>query len=132
MGGDHFGQVDAHDAGAHGEDIAVVMALGEFGAIDIGAGADAGTLHLAGGDADADAGAAQQDAPVALAGGHGLGGAVAIDGVIAAHGFVGTKVLIFQVHAVQQLHDLVLEFDGRMVAGKCNHGEASLKYYYII
>ena len=74
--GDHLRQLRAHHPGAHGQDVAVVVPFAQLRAVHIAAGAHADAFDLARGDADADAGAADQDAPVAFPVGYSLRGFV--------------------------------------------------------
>jgi hypothetical protein len=97
------------------------VALAQFGAVDVRAGADASALHLARRDADADARAANQDAAVAFAGRNRLRRAVAIHGVIAGNRRVRAEILPFQSHRIQQLHHFLFEFNAGVVASQSNH-----------
>ena len=123
VAGDHLGQLGADHAGPHREDVAVVVALAQLGAVDVAAGADADALHLAGGDADADAGAADQDAAVALAGGNGLRGTVTEDGIviIPVCGVVIAEILPFETHFIEHFGELTLQGNPGMVTGQSDH-----------
>ena len=58
----HLGELGAHDAGAKGEHVGIVVHAGELGAEGLGAHNGAYALDLVGSQADTDAGATDQDA----------------------------------------------------------------------
>ena len=58
----HLGELGAHDAGTKGEHVGVIVHARELGAEGLGAYDGANALDLIGGQADADAGTADQDA----------------------------------------------------------------------
>ena len=60
--GDRLGEFRADDARAHGDDLGVVRQRGALGGIGVVGQRGADARHLVGRDADADAGAADQDA----------------------------------------------------------------------
>ena len=83
----HLGDFDAGDLSADGDDVGVVAQLSALGLIHVVDNGSVSALDLVGGDHDADAGAAEEDAAVILAGGHGLGNfdsGVGVDGIVTA------------------------------------------------
>ena len=122
---DHAGQLAANHARAQGEHIRVVVLAAHLRGEAVGADHAADALHLVGRQGDADARAAAQDAALALAAGDSVGRLLAEDGVVAALTGIGALVLIFEVLAVEQLHDFLLERESRVVASQCNHGFSS-------
>ena len=63
----------AHNSSAQSHDVGVVVLTGHTGGHDIGQQSAADALDLVGGDGNADAGGAQDDALLAFAGGNSLG-----------------------------------------------------------
>ena len=116
----HLGELGAHDAGAKGEHVGVVVHAGELGAEGLGAYDGANTFDLVGSQADADAGTADQDTQVDVTVGHGLTHLVAGDGVIEALGGVGAIVHDLAAALLQVLGNDVLELDGGMVVADTN------------
>lgn len=112
---DHLGELGAHDAGAKGKHIGVVVHARELGAEGLGAHDGAHALDLVGGQADADASAADQDAQVDVTVSNCLAHLVAGDGVVEALGGVGAKVHDLAAALLQVLGDDVLELDGGVV-----------------
>lgn len=78
-------------------------------------------LTLLGGHGDADAGAADEDAPVAPAGDDGLAGRVCNIGIIAGFPGQGAKILIGDLFGVQVLFDFFLEGVAAVVAADGQH-----------
>ena len=111
----HLGELGAHDASAKGEHVGIVVHAGELGAEGLGAHDGANALDLIGGQADADAGTADQDTQVDVTVGNGLTHLVAGDGVVKALGGVGAKVHDLAAALLQVLGDDVLELDGGVV-----------------
>ena len=109
---DHLGELGAHDAGAKGEHVGVVVHAGELGAEGLGAHNGAYALDLVGSQTNPDAGATDEDAQVDVAVGNGLTHLVAGDGVL---GGVGAKVHDLAAALLQVLGDDVLELDGGVV-----------------
>ena len=70
----------AEHARAHGEDVRIVVAAGHLGGVAVAAQGGADALDLVGGDGDADAGAADEDAALALPVRDGAGHGLAVDG----------------------------------------------------
>ena len=69
--GDFQSQILAHNTGADGHHVGVVVQTGHLGGPDIAQQSAADAVHLVGGDGNADAGGAQHDALLAFAGGDG-------------------------------------------------------------
>lgn len=111
----HLSELGAHDAGAKGEHVGVVVHTGELGAEGLGAHDGAHALYLVSSQADTDAGATDEDAQVDVAVGNGLTHLVAGDGVVKALGGVGAKVHDLAAALLQVLGDDVLELDGGVV-----------------
>ena len=122
----HLGELGAHDAGAKGEHVGVVVHTGELGAEGLGAHDGAYALDLIGSQANPDAGAADEDAQVDVAVGNGLTHLVAGDGVVKALGGVGAKVHNLAAALLQVLGDDVLELDGGVVVADTNLHEMFL------
>ena len=97
------------------------MAAGHLGGVAVAAQGGADALDLVRGDGDADAGAADEDAALALAGRDGARNGLAIDGVVAAFLTVGAEVLIGKAQLVQMAHDLLLEGKAAVVTSDRNH-----------
>ena len=112
---DHLGELGAHDAGAKGEHVGVVVHARELGAEGLGAHDGTNALDLVGGQANPDTGAADQDAQIDVAVGYGFAHLVAGDGVIKALGGVGAKVHDLAAALLQVLGNDVLELDGGVV-----------------
>ena len=91
------------------------MHTGELGAEGLGAHDGAYALDLIGGQADADAGTADQDTQVDVTVGHGLAHLVTGDGVVEALGGVGAIVHDLAAALLQVLGNDVLELDGGVV-----------------
>ena len=68
----HLGEFRSHDAGAKGKHVGVVVHAGELGAEGLGAHDGAYALDLVGGQADTDAGTADQDTQIDVTVGNGL------------------------------------------------------------
>ena len=126
---DILGQVFAHDAGAHGQHVGVVVPPGEGGGQGVAAQGAADAPDLVGGDGDADAGGADDDAPLALAGGHGLGGGLAEGGVVAALGAVGAEVLTGDALGGQIGLDVLLQGIPAVIRSDCDHSDVPPSVY---
>ena len=111
----------AEHARTHGEDVRVVVAAGHLGGVAVAAQGGADALDLVRGDGDADAGAADEDAALALPGRDGARNGLAVDGVVAAFLAVGAEVLIGKAQLVQMAHDLLLEGKAAVVTSDRNH-----------
>ena len=112
---DHLGELGAHDAGAKGEHVGIVVYARELGAEGLGAHNGAYALDLVGSQANPDTGATDEDAQVDVAVGNGLTHLVAGDGVVKALGGVGAKVHDLAAALLQVLGNDVLELDGGVV-----------------
>ena len=112
---DHLGELGAHDAGAKGEHVGIVVHARELGAEGLGAHNGAYALDLVGSQASPDTGATDEDAQVDVAVGNGLTHLVAGDGVVKALGGVGAKVHDLAAALLQVLGNDVLELDGGVV-----------------
>lgn len=117
---DHLGELGTHDAGTKGKHIGVVVHAGELGAEGLGAHDGAHALDLVGGQADADASAADQDAQVDVTVSNCLAHLVAGDGVVEALGGVGAKVYDIAAALFQVVGNDVLELDGGVIVADTN------------
>lgn len=98
----------------------------ELGAEGLGAHDGANALDLVGGQADADAGTADQDTQVDVTVGNCLAHLVAGDGVIKALGGVGSKVHDLVAALLQVLGNDVLELYGGVVVTDTTMSGSSL------
>ena len=112
---DHLGELGAHDAGAKGEHVGIVVHARELGAEGLGAHNGAYALDLVGSQANPDTGATDEDAQVDVAVGNGLTHLLAGDGVVKALAGVGAKVHDLAAALLQVLGNDVLELDGGVV-----------------
>ena len=115
------GHIVPNQSAAHGQHVGVVVPPGHLGGEGLAAQGAADALHLVGGDGDADARGADNDTPVARAGGHRLRSRPAEVGVVAALCGVAAEVLILQAAGVQVLHDVALEGEPSVVGTQCDH-----------
>ena len=115
--------------GAHGQHVGVVVPAGELGGQGVAAQGAADALDLVGGDGDADAGGADDDALLTLAGGHGLGGGLAEGGVVAALGAVGAEVLTGDALGGQIGLDVLLQGIPAVVRSDCDHSDVPPTVY---
>ena len=90
---DTLGQFGADDPGTHGQHIGVIVAAGHLSGQGIAAQGTANTLDLVGGDGNADAGGADDDAPVTLAGGDRFCGGFSENRIVTAF-LVGTAEIL--------------------------------------
>ena len=97
------------------------MAAGHLGGVAVAAQGGADALDLVGGDGDADAGAADEDAALVLPARDGAGHGLAVDGVVAALFAVRAEVLVGKAQLVQMAHDLLLEGKAAVVTSDRNH-----------
>ena len=111
----------AEHARAHGEDVRIVVAAGHLGGVAGAAQGGAEALDLVGGDGDADAGAADEDAALVLPARDGAGHGLAVDGVVAALFAVRAEVLVGKAQLVEMAHDLLLEGKTAVVTSDRNH-----------
>ncbi|MPM34626.1 hypothetical protein SDC9_81212 [bioreactor metagenome] len=91
----------------------------------LGAKRTADAPDLIGGDGNADARGADNDAPVAHPGGDSLGGGLAKDGVIAAVGGVAAEIPVGHLVGVQPGLNVLLEGEAPVVGTKCKHVQVS-------
>ena len=125
---DPVGHVVPDHPAAHGQHVGVVVPPGHLGGQGLAAQGAADTLHLVGGDGDADAGGADDDAPVTFAGGHRLRRGPAEVGVVAALIGIAAEVVIRQSAGVQVLHHVALEGEPSVVTAQCDHVISSLQF----
>ena len=118
---DPLRHVGTDHPGAHGQHIGVVVAAGELGGEGIAAQGAADAVDLVGGDGDADAGGADDDAPVTAAVGHRLGGRLAEDGVVAALLTVTAAVQDVEALGGEIGLDMLLEAVAAVVRRNGNH-----------
>ena len=111
----------AEHARAHSEDVRVVVAAGHLGRVAVPAQGGADALDLVGGDGDADARAADEDAALAFAARDRARHGLTVDGVVAALLAVGAEVLIGEPELVKMAHDLLLEGIAAVVTSDRNH-----------
>ena len=111
----------AEHACTHGEDIRVVVAAGHLGGVAVPAQGGTDALDLVGGDGDADARAADEDAALAFTARDRARDGFAVDGVVAAFLAVGAEVLIGKAQLVEMAHDLLLEGIAAVVTSDRNH-----------
>mgnify|MGYP007090293263 CR=1 FL=1 len=78
------------------------------------------------GDGDADAGGADDDAPIILAGGHSPGRRLAEVGVVAALRRVAAEVLVFMAQLLQKLDDVAFQRVAAVIRTQSDfHGDRS-------
>ena len=111
----------AEHACAHGEDVRIVVAAGHLCRVAVPAQGGADALDLIGGDGDADARTADEDAALAFPTRDRARNGLAVDGVVAAFLAVRAKVLIGKAQLVQMAHDLLLEGKAAVVTSDRNH-----------
>ena len=111
----------AEHACTHGEDVRVVVAAGHLCRVAVPAQGGADALDLVGGDGDADARAADEDAALAFTARDRAGHSLAVDGVVAALLAVGAEVLVGKAQLVEMAHDLLLEGIAAVVTSDRNH-----------
>ena len=123
------GQALPHHAAAQGQHIGVVMQPGRLGAEAVRAQRAADAGDLVGRDGDADTGAADDDAPVTVSGGHRQGSRPAEIRIVAAGLGVGAEVVIGDAPLVQMGHHGLLQGKAAVVAGNSKHNKSSSKLF---
>lgn len=89
---DFDGQPRTDDAAAHGENVGIVVTPAVFRRKHVVAKSRPDSMDLVGGNADADARSAKEDAPVVFAGRYGFGYFFCNDRIVAPFRRVGTRI----------------------------------------
>ena len=105
----------AHHQAAHGQAVGVVVATSHLGGIGLAAQGTANSLHLVGGDRDANAGGADQHRPIHFAIGQQLGGGIGEVGVVTAVQAVGAHIDDNVALVGQVLSDMLLQGEAAVI-----------------
>ena len=97
------------------------MAAGHLCRVAVPAQGGADALDLVGGDGDADARAADEDAALAFPARDRARDGLTVDGVVAALITVSAEVLVGKAQLVEMAHDLLLEGIAAVVTSDRNH-----------
>ena len=114
-------ETGSRDARAHREDVGVVVQPCRLGGKAVAAERRADAAELVGGDGNADARAADQNALFAFAGRNGFCHSLGIDGIVTARLRIGSEILYLKAALVQVLDDLRLQGKSAVVASDRNH-----------
>ena len=118
---DTLGQIGTYDARPEGEHIGVVVTAAHLRHEGIGAQGAAYAADLVGGDGDADAGGADDDALLTLAGGYGLSRRLGIDRVVAVTLVHAAEISIVQPMGIKIVPDVLLQAISAVIGTECNH-----------
>ena len=122
---DGLRQIGAHDARPQGQHVGVVVAAGHLRHERVGTQGAAHAVNLVGGDGNADAGGADDDATLTLAGGHRLRRSLGKDGIVAALCGVAAEIPVVQAVSVQVFDDVLLQGVSAVVRTQCDHSDTS-------
>lgn len=111
----------ADDSRAHAENVRIIVLTRCLGGEAVPAQGGSDAADLVRGHGHADTRAADDDAPVALAGCNGIRDRLCVDGVIAGCAAVGAEVLIFKPSFAEVLHQFFLKLEAAVIAAYRYH-----------
>jgi hypothetical protein len=101
----HLGQFRAYHTGAKGQNVGVIVLLGELSGVRLTANHSPDPGYLIGRQGDSYAGAADEDTPVAFAGNYGVCYRFSVNRIVTAIVGVGAEILALISLAFDKFHD---------------------------